>query len=119
MWLSSLKHSQNLTRGSVIPNYNIYRIDRHPGIKGGTAVVVRKGIPHNYVDQPPHISIEATAVRIPIGNSGILLAAVYKSQGHAWMDADITELLRFRNRCILAGDLNAKHQFWNSRFSNS
>jgi hypothetical protein len=27
-----------------IPNYHFYRIDRHPGRKGGTAVVVRKGI---------------------------------------------------------------------------
>jgi hypothetical protein len=33
--------------GFYIPNYNFYRIDRHPGMKGGTAVAVRKGIPHN------------------------------------------------------------------------
>jgi hypothetical protein len=34
------------------------------------------------------------------------------------MDAGSTELLRLRNKCILAGDLNAKHQFLNSRVSN-
>jgi exonuclease III len=28
-----------------IKNYHFYRIDRHPGKKGGTAVAVRKGIP--------------------------------------------------------------------------
>jgi hypothetical protein len=33
-----------------IPNYNFYRIDRPLGTKGGTAVAVRKGIPHSYVD---------------------------------------------------------------------
>jgi exonuclease III len=58
-----------------IQNYHIYRNDRHPGIKGGTAVAVRKGIPHNPVDLPPLISVEATGVCIPIGNEEILLAA--------------------------------------------
>jgi hypothetical protein len=31
-----------------IPNFQLYRTDRHPGRKGGTAVEVRKGIPHNH-----------------------------------------------------------------------
>jgi endonuclease/exonuclease/phosphatase family metal-dependent hydrolase len=33
-------------------------------------------------------------------------------------DTVITDLLGFRNKCILAGDLNAKHPFWNSAVSN-
>jgi hypothetical protein len=70
-----------------IPNYNFNRIDRYPGMKAGTAVAVRKGIPHNHVDLPPLISIEATGVCIPIGNNEILLAAVYRSPGRAWSDA--------------------------------
>jgi exonuclease III len=97
-----------------IPNYHLYRIDRFPGRKGGTAVAVRKGIPYNHVDLPPLVSTEATGVCIPIGNSEILLAAVYKPPGRAWSDADIIELLSFRRKAILAGDLNAKHPFWNS-----
>jgi hypothetical protein len=48
----------------------------------------------------------------------ILLAAVYKSPGHTWSDADIAELLSLRHKCILAGDLNAKHPSWNSTVSN-
>jgi hypothetical protein len=87
-------------------------------MKGRTAVAVRKGIPHNHVDLPPLISIEATGVCIPIGNSEILLAAVYKSPGLAWINVDITKLLSLRKKCILAGDMNAKHPFWNSRVSN-
>jgi hypothetical protein len=47
-----------------------------------------------------------------------LLAAVYKSPGSAWSNADITELLSFRRKSILAGDLNGKHPFWNSVVSN-
>ncbi|PNF22596.1 hypothetical protein B7P43_G12673 [Cryptotermes secundus] len=101
-----------------IPNYHFYRIDRQSGRKGGTAVAVRKCIPHNHVDLPPLVSVEATGVCIPIGNSEVLLAAVYKSPGRAWSDSDITELLSFRRKSILAGDLNAKNPFWNSRVSN-
>jgi hypothetical protein len=101
-----------------ISNFHFYRTDRHPGKKGGTAVAVRKGIPHNHVDLPPLVSVEATGVCIPIGNSEILLAAVHKSPGRAWINTDITELLSFKRKSILAGDLNAKNSFWNSAVTN-
>jgi hypothetical protein len=39
-----------------IPNYQVYRTDRFPGIKGGTAVAVKKGIPHSHVDYLPLIN---------------------------------------------------------------
>jgi hypothetical protein len=97
---------------------SFYRTDRHPGRKGGTAFAVRKGILQYHIDLPPLIPVEATGVCIPIGNSEILLAAVYKPPGRAWSDADITELLSIRCKSILAGDLNAKHPFWNSAVSN-
>jgi hypothetical protein len=71
-----------------------------------------------HVDLPPLVSVEATGVCIPTDNQEILLAAVYKSPGRTWNDADITELLRFRHKCILAGNLNAKHPSWNSAVSN-
>jgi hypothetical protein len=60
-----------------IPNYRIYRNDRLDGSKGGTAVAVKKGIPHIYVDLPPLISLEATGVSKPIGHTEMLLASVY------------------------------------------
>jgi hypothetical protein len=49
----------------------------------------------------------------------VLLAAICKSPGHAWNDADIIELLSFRHKSLLAGDLNAKHPFWNNVYSKS
>jgi hypothetical protein len=102
-----------------IPNYQLYRTDRFLGIKGGTAVAVKKGIPHSHVDLPPIDSLEATGVCIPIGNSELLLANAYKCPGKAWRDADIIELLQFRRKSVLAGDLYAKHPVWNSAVSNS
>jgi exonuclease III len=100
-----------------IPNYHFYYTDCFPGRKGGTAVAVRRGIPHNHVELPPLVSVEATGVCIPIDNSEVLLEVVYKSPGRAWSDADIIELLNFRRKSNLAGNLNAKHPFWNSIIS--
>jgi hypothetical protein len=68
------------------------------------------------VDLPPLVSVEATGVCIPIRNSEILLASVYKSPGRVRSDADITDLLSFIGKSILAGDLNAKHRFWDAQF---
>jgi hypothetical protein len=47
----------------------------------------------------------------------MFLAAVYKSPQGLWSDIDITELLGFKNKSILAGDPNAKHPVWNSKVS--
>jgi hypothetical protein len=89
-----------------------------PRQEGGTAVAVRKGIAHNHVDLSPSVSVIATGVCVPIDNSEIPLAAVYRSLGRAWIDVYVTELLSFKHKSILADDLNAKHQFWNSAVSN-
>jgi hypothetical protein len=48
----------------------------------------------------------------------VLLAAVYKSPGHAWNDVDIIELLSFRRKPLLEGYPDAKHPFRNSVVSN-
>jgi hypothetical protein len=92
-----------------VRNDHIYRNDRHPGGKGGTAVAVRKGVPHSYVDLPPLISIEATGVCISVGTQETLPAAVCKSPVREWRDTDINELLSLRNKAVFAGDLNAKY----------
>jgi hypothetical protein len=101
-----------------ILNCHIYWTDRFLNRKDGAAVTVRKGIPNNNVDLTLHVSVEATGVCIGIVNNEVLLAAVCKSPGHAWIDADIIELLSFRHKTILEGDLNAKHPCWISAFSN-
>jgi hypothetical protein len=59
-----------------------------------------------------------TGACIPTGNSEVLLASLYKSPGHAWIYAVITELLSVRRKSVLAGDLNAKHPLWNSAVPN-
>jgi hypothetical protein len=44
----------------------------------------------------------------------VLLATAYQTPGRARSDADIIELLTFKNPSILAGDLIAKRPFLNN-----
>jgi hypothetical protein len=81
----------------LIPNYHFNWTERFPGRNGGTATAVRKGVPHNHGDLTPLVSVEVTWVCIPIGDSEVLLASVYKSSGQVWNDAYTTELLSFRH----------------------
>jgi hypothetical protein len=114
MWepqpLTTLRASK-ACRGENFTFYRSCRTGRFQGRKDRIAVAVRKGIPHNHVDLPPFVSMEAIGVCITTGNSEVLLAAVYKSSGHAWDDADITEFLSFRHKSLLARELNAEHPF--------
>jgi hypothetical protein len=66
---------------------------------------------HNHVDLTLLASVEATGSFIPVGNSDVLLAAVCMSPGHARNSAHITELLNIRYKLLVAGNLNARHQF--------
>jgi hypothetical protein len=43
-----------------ISSYHVYWTERYPGLKGGTAVAVERGIPHIHTDLPPLVSVEAT-----------------------------------------------------------
>lgn len=62
--------------------------------------------------------MEAIGVCITKGKSEVLLRTVSKSPGGACDDGDIIELLSFEHKTISAGDLNAKHPFWNIVLSN-
>jgi hypothetical protein len=57
------------------------------------AVTVRKWIPHNHVDLPPLVSVQATGVCIPIGNTEVLLAAVSVETAGVCMPIGNTEVL--------------------------
>jgi hypothetical protein len=112
MWLCSQRHLKPHER-FFSPNFPYYQTDSFLGKKDSNAVAIRKGIPHNHVDIPPLVSAEATGVCIPIGNFKLLLVTCDTCR-----DVDIIYLLRFRNKSVLAGCLNAKHPVWNSAVSN-
>jgi hypothetical protein len=97
-----------------IPHYDFYQTGHEDRHKGPTDVALKKGIPHTCVNLLPVLPVEGTGVCIPNGNAEMFLSVVYKSPQGLWSGTDITELLGFRNKSILAGDLNAKHPLWNS-----
>jgi hypothetical protein len=111
-------HVGNFMRGSLFQITTFIELTATRAEMAELPLQSRKAFPHNHVGLPPLISVEATGLCIPIGNREVLLAAVYKSPGRAWNDADINELLSFRHKSILAGDQNAKHPFWNTAVSN-
>jgi hypothetical protein len=59
------------------PNYQFLGLT-FSGRKGGNAVAVTKGTPHNHVDLPHLVSVEATAACMPIDNRSVT-CSVYKS----------------------------------------
>jgi hypothetical protein len=59
-----------------LPSGHFHRTDHFLIRKGGNAVALGKGIPHQYVDLPPLVSEDATGIYTLIGNSGVLSAVV-------------------------------------------
>jgi hypothetical protein len=86
-------------------------------IKAELPLQLKKEILH-IRNLPPPLSVQATGVCKPIGNTEMLLAAAHKSQQIrvVWSDTDIAELLHCRKKTFLAGDLNRKHPVWNCSF---
>lgn len=104
-----------------IPNYFSYNTNRAqinnrlPG--GGTAIIINRKIIHHQV-QINTSSIENTYIRIQIGNTTTRLSSVYKKPTELLQINDIRLLLDTPGNTIIAGDLNAKHNSWNSLTSN-
>jgi hypothetical protein len=101
-----------------IPSYHFYWISYFLGLKDRTTTAIRKGIPHNSVDLFPFVLVDVTGVCIPTGNSKILLPTIHKFLGYTWSDADIINLLSFRNKYLLADDQNVKKPVWDIQVSN-
>jgi hypothetical protein len=105
----------------LLPHHQIYKLHCFPKGKDGTADAVRKDIPpNNNVDLSfIAVIVEATEVCIPIGNSVVLLVALYMFPGRPWSDSDIAYLLKFKSKSLLAGDPHARYPFWNSVVSDT
>lgn len=104
-----------------VPGYQTYRTDRqrqgqrrgNPG--GGTAVLVHRRLAHRPVNTGT--AFESTGIATLVGGSEIFIYAAYVSPGvaAAFRPADLDPLLDSADSVIIGGDLNAKHQSWNSR----
>ncbi|KAJ1151943.1 hypothetical protein NDU88_004722 [Pleurodeles waltl] len=96
-----------------LANYRVCRTDCSTGAKGrGTAVTVSTKVKH-------HVgSIEATGIQIQTSAGPLRLIATYSPPGQL-CPSNIDALLDSSIPTLIGGDLNAKHQCWNSRTTNS
>ncbi|GFY56704.1 probable RNA-directed DNA polymerase from transposon X-element [Trichonephila inaurata madagascariensis] len=100
-------HSLNL------PNYKTYRTDRLTHRGGGTAILIKRSIPHHILDIKTH-SIENTTISIE-GDRNITVSSVYRPPRSPAQSliSDLLKIFRNRPECIAVGDYNAKHSSWN------
>jgi len=103
-----------------IPNYFTYRNDlpSRPGSKahGGTAILIHRNIIHQSIQT--NTKLQSTSILIKINNESLLVSSVYKSSSATLDPSDLDLLINSADNFIIAGDLNSKHPFWNSRKTN-
>lgn len=106
-----------------ISNYIFYHTDRPttPGIspQGGTGIYIKQNIPHFQLTTLPLQSLEATSIVITINQTNILISSIYVRHGISFPIADLNSLFSYSNKCIIAGDFNARHRFWNCANNNT
>ncbi|KAH0811919.1 hypothetical protein GEV33_010872 [Tenebrio molitor] len=101
-----------------IRGFTLYRTDRTNGAGGGTAIFVRRTLPHYPNALPALQSLEATAVTIETANGPLTLISCYHRPQDRLRENDITNILDTGASVIAAGDFNSKHLTWGSRETN-
>ncbi|KAL5240427.1 hypothetical protein ACI65C_007837 [Semiaphis heraclei] len=105
--------SKTLTHSSTTTGSN----NRHPAW-GGTAILINRKIVHHQIKITTS-SIENTSIQIQIGDKELRLSAVYKKPDTPLLTSDLDSLLNTSHYVVIAGELNAKHESWNSRRQNT
>lgn len=101
-----------------IPNYKMYRNDRQLRPHGGTAILLKRNIPH--ASQPKRNSnIEHTILVINPSDNPITIISTYSSPNVTITNADLESLFHLNRKTILLGDLNAKHRIWGCHTTNA
>lgn len=105
-----------------LPNFISYYTNRpqqqgHPSW-GGTAILINRRFVY-YQSKISTVSIENTTIIIQAGSKELSISAIYKRPGTSILTSDLDALLNISYYAIAAGDLNAKHQTWNSRTRNA
>lgn len=109
----------NRTDNIKIKNYKIYRTDRENKPGGGTAILIKKTISHNPIKISNLENVECTAITILLNHRETTIAAVYNQPTKPLLLSDLDKLIHTTKNFIILGDLNAKHQSWNSLTQNS
>ena len=104
-----------------IPQYITYRTDHPDGrAHAGTAVIVHQSLSHHLLPLPTHDFLQSTAVVIKTFSFPITVASAYCPPNQSISNIQFSSfLISLGHHFILGADLNAKHQQWGSRTTNS
>ena len=104
-----------------VPNYVVYRNDRLNGRAGGTAIYIKKSIPHGELLIPDEMSLEMSLIQIDTTRGKLFLGACYNPPSKSAIKNDFIKILQLtgNKNTVLAGDINAKHTDWNSTIINT
>lgn len=98
--------------------YITYRNDRLTHRGGGTAVLVKKSIPHAPAPKIETRYLKQTGIILNTKEGNIYIYSVYLPPGIDLPEQELDKVLSGYNPIIIAGDINAKHVNWNSYINN-
>lgn len=103
-----------------IQHYKIERQDRPDrrttgyGRGGGVIILIKNGIPYKRL---PNLRTTIEHVAITLKNN-VTIAGAYAPPWLNMTENDLTPFFTITSRCLLLGDLNAKHTLWNNHINN-
>lgn len=100
-----------------IANYTIYRTDRTTQPHGGTAVLIKKHIPHMY-HQTRQCQVENTTIQVNTQEGPLTLISAYCTPNNDISRDDLEKLFAIDEKTMLLGDLNAKNKHWGCNATN-
>ncbi|GFY13756.1 probable RNA-directed DNA polymerase from transposon X-element [Trichonephila clavipes] len=103
-----------------LANYSTHRCDRLTHRGGGTAVLVKKSIPHHGIKINTS-TVESTTIVIESQPNNITICSLYNPPRSAVgnLGPDLLKIFRNRPQCIIVGDFNAKHTSWSATPHNN
>ena len=98
-----------------IPTYKLYITDGPNPPHGGTAAIVKSGIPHIEVTLTGLQNLQSAGIITKIDQEELTIGALYQPPSKELITADLDKITKIKPYFIFGGDMNAKHTDWNSR----
>ncbi|GFU03216.1 probable RNA-directed DNA polymerase from transposon X-element [Trichonephila clavipes] len=103
-----------------IANYTTHRCDRLTHRGGGTAVLVKRSIPHHSIKINTR-TVESTTIVIESQPNNSTICSLYNPPNREVgnLIPDLLKIFRNRSQCIIVSDFNAKHTSWSATPHNN
>lgn len=118
--LISETHLVTNTNLPKIRNYLVYATNHPSGLpRGGSAVIIKRSLPHHDIGSFVSDSIQASVVAINFNHRSINISSIYCPPRYTPLEQDFMDLFsHLGHHWIIGGDFNAKHPAWGSRLQS-